>query len=1268
MIRRLGVTKARSTSILACLSLMTAMACGGLAGCGSNSTSPQQGDDGGDAGEAGFEGGDAQEEMSPTPEAGTDAPKDSPSTMDVVVVDSPVDSPEDSPKDSPVDSPKDAPGDAPGDGCSGAVAQFSTNPINEGAGNCGASAGVTQTFSIKNTGCSNLTVSASIGGTVFTASPTSLTVAPGNTGTITVKAVVPASSTAGSAISGSMALTTNDPGHASATIPLSVTPTGATLAWASSSPTAASFGTQPENQAATPISLTLQNTGNASASVAFGTPSNAQFSLSPSSATITGSGGNTTLTAGFTPNTTTASTATSTFTVTGAVCGASSVSSLSFSGQGGTGAVTGWPTTTEDFGGGDCGGSAPAAQQFTLTNSGSLAAHITAITFAGTSGYATNATVGEAIPANGGTITVTLTAPAIPFPSAVPGSYGGSVTFTTDVAGDTPHQINLTEHAVGAILAWDTSATPNFGNFGTVPAGTNANQGFAVVNSGNATSSVTLAANTPFSVLPATFNVSGGSNQSDSATFSPQTFGPFTSPLVMSGTNLCKPVPAALNLTGTGQAGGLSLSSQSLQFTVNCGATAASQTITLTNKGNAPFDWNAQLPNATNSDALYSFSPSSGTIAANGGTATITVSPVAMPQYPANTNPSSFADSITITTDIPNDTAHTVSLSETPLGDILSVKPSSLGFGSIPVSTSSTVQTFVVVNGANAGTATANVTVTSSDGTDFPVNGAASITTTAAPGGQSADISVQFNAPATAGPYSSNIDLATTDVLCAPLPTSPAVAASGTATQAGPIIGPQVLNFGLVNCGGPAASPQQITAGNNGSQAYTITALTLGKGANSPFTVSMVPASGVVPVGGTATITLTPSAIPATEPNGQVPDSNYWSDTLLITTNANVTTPICGTGATGTCTVPVGMGAQGVIITNNLASTTWAFGTVNFGATGYYNVPIRNAGNAPADVTLAGFSYSNPNIFGPQSTPITVNNGTGAPNPPVVTTLSGTFAPPAGSGSWTDQATLTVTPATGFTLCAPLPASWQTPTITFTGSASNNPVVAVSPTSLQYPSVSCGAAPASESVTLTNSSSTSQSYSVYLGGGGVGAQSDTYYQITAGGPTGSISGGGTGSITVQPINLAGDLPGSSQYDDQLVVVVNGTSTYVPITLTVNGALLSFENVGSYNFGPYTAQYIFEYDGSLGFDQPANPSLFNSGNEAASNVTLSFAGTYAADFVQTTPAGTIAPNSGASFNVNVIGGNCNFPYMETTMSVSAGNLCGTPPTVTVAGCY
>ena len=71
-----------------------------------------------------------------------------------------------------------------------------------------------------------------------------------------------------------------------------------------------------------------------------------------------------------------------------------------------------------------------------------------------------------------GTLVVTVTPPAIPSPSAVPGDYGDTLTIVTDVAGDNPHQIPVTVAAQGAILSFDTSATANFGSFGTIPNGT----------------------------------------------------------------------------------------------------------------------------------------------------------------------------------------------------------------------------------------------------------------------------------------------------------------------------------------------------------------------------------------------------------------------------------------------------------------------------------------------------------------------------------------------------------------------------------------------------------------------------------------------------------------------------------------------------------------------------------------------------------------------------------------------------------------------------
>src|SRR5262249_18313131 len=149
------------------------------------------------------------------------------------------------------------------------------------------------------------------------------------------------------------------------------------------------------------------------------------------------------------------------------------------------------------------------------------------------------------------------------------------------------------------------------------------------------------------------------------------------------------------------------------------------------------------------------------------------------------------------------------------------------------------------------------------------------------------------------------------------------------------------LDFSLVNCG-TTASPQQITATNTGTQNYTITGLTLAKAGASYFTVAMVPASGVVTPGGQVVITVTPVAIPST--HSPVPGSATCSDVRTIATNANGTTP--------NPDIPLSMGAQGIIISNNLASTTWSFGTVNFGASGFFNNLIKNTGNDTATVSL----------------------------------------------------------------------------------------------------------------------------------------------------------------------------------------------------------------------------------------------------------------------------------------------------------------------------
>jgi hypothetical protein len=344
-----------------------------------------------------------------------------------------------------------------------------------------------------------------------------------------------------------------------------------------------------------------------------------------------------------------------------------------------------------------------------------------------------------------GTLMVSVSAPAVPFP-ATPGSIlVPTLTLTTDVIGDAPHQIDLEEDAEGAVLAFDTTGTPGFGTFGNEPVGQSVSQGFNVVNTGNQPSTVTLAPgpNPPFGVSTATFPLAGAP-QADTATFAPSTFGGATGTLGISGTNLCQPPPTALNLSGAGQSGGIALSTQSLAFSETCGAMAAvAQTFTITNSGNQPMTWSATIGSGT----WYSFLPAGAMLAA-GDQSTVTVTPAPVPS-PTDPDPGTYADAITITTDIVGDTSHPVALSETPLGDVLTLSTTTLPFGSIPVTTTSSPLSFTITNNANAGSLSANVSIAGSDATDFSQSATAA---TIASSGAAATISVTFDAPATPNP------------------------------------------------------------------------------------------------------------------------------------------------------------------------------------------------------------------------------------------------------------------------------------------------------------------------------------------------------------------------------------------------------------------------------------------------------------------------------------------------------------------------------------
>jgi hypothetical protein len=1169
-----------------------------------------------------------------------------------------------------------------------ASATFASGGIALGPAGCGAAA-VTSMFSISNGGTAPLSVTAATTGSAFAVSPASLSVAPGGSGALVITGTVPGSATAGTALTGSLNLFTSDPAHANISVPLSVTPSGATIAFAPSSPTTAAFPSTGGGSAATPIALTLVNTGNGPATVTVGTPSDPQFAVSevPSSGSLA-PGATLTATAGFTPNvaTTAMAMATATVTVSGATCG-TSVSSISFSGAVAHAQVAGWPTAPVDFGPAPCGGAAPPYKLIILTNSGGGDAHFTSVVLSGAPGFSTGNMSGP-IPA-GGSFAFSVLAPAVPTPSPLT-PITATLTIQTD-ADTSPHTITLTEEPQGAVLAFDTSPTPNFGSFGSVVLLQGATQNFNVTNMGNAAANVTLTATQtgggddagapttpadagpdatldveapppPFVVSNAAFSIAASGSQSDSVTFSPTAANGESGTIAMSTTDvLCSPLPAAIPVSGVGIGGGPSVAPTSIAFSASCGgAAAAPQTFTVSNNGTVNLNWmmGAVTGSGSTQYAVAAVPPPG--LLMPGGSSTVTVTPAAIPSPASDPAPSAFAAQIVITTDVPFDNPHVVSLSETALGDELSLSVQSFRFGQFPIGTTTLPQTFTVTNNANAGSPAANVSLAlqGAGASTYAVT-PTTIANLAPGGGVSSTESVTFDPP-TAVSDPASIVLTTLDSLCTVLPAP--IQLTGTGTQGIVSVSATTLAFGtdasdpagLVNCGATGL-PNTFTVSNVGNQSFQITALTLGLGTSSPFVLSgpgtSLPAT--VGIGDSVTITVTPNAIPQAVANPN--DATPFSDTLTVATNAAQDSPHA---------VSLVMQARGAVIVSTPLTTAWSFGTITEGSIGTFTSTIQNTGNAAASVALTGLAQ--PTIFGLQNNPTTViANGT--------TSIVGQFTPPSPDGSWSDQATLVVTAPQAF--CEPLPATWTSPTITLSGASNSTAPVSYSGT-LSFPTTDCGsAAPGSQTIILTNN--TNQAYAMT-----VGLNAGVFYAVSSSsmvdGGSGILPANGTATIVVTPQTITPGpttQAGSTAYADDLLVGLNTvvpdagagasvTSFTIPISWTLNGAVLSLPQ----GLGPNTdgmGNAFYPADTTSGFTLP----MANSGTAAASvTFAINPAGVFAfspAPPVQVVTGGPTAPQLTSSTS----NATCPATTSGTATFFYSGPVCRPFqfPTVTVDSC-
>ncbi len=840
------------------------------------------------------------------------------------------------------------------------------------------------------------------------------------------------------------------------------------------------------------------------------------------------------------------------------VCGPSA-GSINLTGGVTHGKLGGWPQTgvSVDFGPVPCDGTAPAHQFIILSNTGAADAHVTSVSLTGNTAFTTDVAAGRTIPA-GGALTITLTAPAVPMFGAPALTVApATLALTTDVASFPP--VTLTEEPQGAILAFPTTAVPGFGSVVLLEAST---QPVAVTNTGNAPAAVTLSAaatgggTSPFTVTTPTFTIGANGIQADSVSFSPVATGSATGTLAIQATgSVCAPLPPSLPLAGFGLGGGPSVNPTSLSFSAACGATTAppSQSFTVSNDGTTNLVWAmSALTGPGKADYTLSASPAPGTLEpGQSSTVTVTAGPIASPA--ASPSPSAYAASVTVTTDVPFNQPHVVSLGETPLGDQLAFSVSSFRFGQIPIQTSTIPQTFTLVNDANAGSPAANLSlVVGGSGASAYSVAPNTVTNLGPSGAKSPTIGVSF-APSSPVAYPAEIDVLTTDAVCTPLP-SP-IALGGTGTQAMVAVSPNTLAFGsdptdpkgLVDCGA-TGQPQTLTISNTGNQSFDVTALALGLGANSPYVLSGPGATlpAAVDIGQSTTLTITPNAIPSAVANPN--DASAFSDTLTLTTDAPGDAPH---------RVSLVMQPRGAVIANTPLDTNWSFGTLAGGVVGTFSTTVTNDGNAPVSIAFTGLQH--PTVFDLQTSPtIAAANA--------VTDVVGQFSPPAADQQFTDTGTLAVTAPQG--LCEPLPASWNDPTISLSGmSISGNLPVTLSGT-LAFPLTNCGsAAPAAQSITLTNTTSSPYVFTARLSSG-------AFYtlQNPTMGDAGAAVIAGNGVVvlgvtpqTVTPGQTA--VAGAAAYADDLVIQIQSqppSGITIPISWTLNGAMLSLPQGGGPN--------------------------------------------------------------------------------------------------------
>jgi hypothetical protein len=629
-----------------------------------------------------------------------------------------------------------------------------------------------------------------------------------------------------------------------------------------------------------------------------------------------------------------------------------------------------------------CDGTPPAAQPFTITNSGDrdLDWTMSAATGPGAARYSAVATPAPGLLHPGQSAMVMVT--ASPFLALPPGSaplnpdpaaLAAQIVIATDAPGPA-HVISLGEIPVGDQLSFSVpgsiaGSSPSL-QFGQFPVGqTTIAQGFGVTNDanpGSADAMISLvvqgAGASAYSLVPPVVGANlgaGGGLVAEGVTFSPAVASqyPASIAIVTSDTALCAPLPPEIRLTGTGTAGHVSVSPGTLTFGegaagfVDCGSTGAPQAITLANAvssvgGNQPFNVTAIALGKQGAGAPFAFSTSAATAPPFGlpvgASVQITVTPSPIPQTADPGDVSAFHDTLTITTDAAGDAPHVVPLVMQARGAVIAADP--------PLATT---WSFGTITAGSIGTFTSTIQNTGNAPVSIALEGLAQPTifglATSAEDSGFTSIVGQFTPPALDGSWTDQGTLVVTPTqgLCmTALPPQwqrPTIHVSGSSNSNAPVtISGTALAFPTTDCGTASPAGQTITLTNDTNQPQTYAAQILSS--VHPNTYAIDNASGTIPAMGVATVLVTPLAI--TPGPGVVAGS--YAATLEI--------EIATTPAT-TYSIPIAWSLNGAVLSLTPGGTPFTDGNGDpfyaADTTSGHLLPMSNTGTAAVTVDFA---------------------------------------------------------------------------------------------------------------------------------------------------------------------------------------------------------------------------------------------------------------------------------------------------------------------------